>query len=168
MKSKRKYLYVFAIILIIVIIAIPITLQVEYSAPYRYCEKCLLSNKEYFDTLPVYVRDYGHNGHIYLNDENTPEEIREILGSLNRQYQKDSYYPVFTEIAVDYDQNENLAFSIQAKRDRLKNGNGIETPDIKSYYLVYVDTNYTGDTHAKNKTPFYSNWRTWSSDDYSG
>ncbi|MBP3855145.1 MAG: hypothetical protein IK990_05975 [Ruminiclostridium sp.] len=168
MRSKRKYIYVIAIILIIVIIAIPITLQVEYCAPYRYCQKCLLSNQEYFDTLPMYIRDYGLNGHIYRKDENNPEEIREILDSLNKQYQKDSFYPVFDEIVVDYDQKGNLAFSIQAKRDRLKNGNGIETPDIRSYYLVYVDTNYSGSIHAKDKAPFYANWRIWSSDSFSG
>ena len=167
MKVKRKHRFVIAAILMIVIISIPVMIQFLYHTPYRYCENCLQSNKEYFDALPTYIRNNGLNGIVYLNDENTPKEIRDILDSLNKQYQKDSDFPVFTAIKIYNDKNGNLSISIQAKKDKLKNGNGIETPDIRCYSLVYVEPNYTGSIHAKDKAPFYDNWRTWSSDIYS-
>ena len=151
----------------IVIISIPIIVQVSYRTPYRYCKKCLQSNREYFDAIPTYIRKYSLNGDVSLRDENTPKEIREILNNLNKQYQKDSDYPVFTAIQIYNDKNGNLAILIQAKKDRLKNGNGIEIPDIRCYSLVYVEPNCTGSIYTK-KSPFYDNWRTWSSDTYSG
>ena len=77
-------------------------------------------------------------------------------------------HPVFTAIEVYSDNNGNLAISIQAKKEIIKGGNGKETPDVRCYCLVYVEPNYVGSIHAKDKAPFYDNWRTWSSDTYSG
>ena len=159
---KRKQPIVIGIILMIAIISIPIIIQ------YRYCENCLQSNIEYFDALPTYIRNYSLSGTVKISDENTPNEINEILDSLNKQYQKDSDYPVFTAIEVYSDNNGNLAISIQAKKEIIKGGNGKETPDVRCYSLVYVESNYVGSIHAKDKAPFYDNWRTWSSDTYSG
>ena len=114
---KRKQRFVIGIILMIAIISIPIIIQFIYRAPYRYCENCLQSNIEYFDALPTYIRNYSLSGTVKISDENTPNEINEILDSLNKQYQKDSDYPVFTAIEVYNDNNGNLAISIQAKKE---------------------------------------------------
>lgn len=165
---KRKQRLVIGIILMIAIISIPIIIHFINRTPYRYCENCLQSNIEYFDALPTYIRNYSLSGTVKISDANTPKEIKEILYSLNKQYQKDSDYPVFTAIEVYSDNNGNLAISIQAKKEILKGGNGIETPDVRCYSLVYVEPNYVGSIHAKDKASFYDNWRTWSSDTYSG
>lgn len=165
---KRKQRLVIGIILMIAIISIPIIIHFINRTPYRYCENCLQSNIEYFDALPTYIRNYSLSGTVKISDENTPKEIKEILRSLNKQYQKDSDYPVFTAIEVYSDNNGNLAISIQAKKEIIKGGNGIDTPDVRCYSLVYVEPNYVGSIHAKEKASFYDNWRTWSSDTYSG
>ena len=165
---KRKQRLVIGIILMIAIISISIIIHFINRTPYRYCENCLQSNIEYFDALPTYIRNYSLSGTVKISDENTPKEINEILDSLNKQYQKDSDYPVFTAIEVYSDNNGNLAISIQAKKEIIKSGNGIDTPDVRCYSLVYVEPNYVGSIHAKDKAPFYDNWRTWSSDTYSG
>lgn len=168
MKVKEKYRFAVTVILIIVIISIPIILQILWYAPYRYCEKCLLSNKDYFEILPKYIKKYELNGDILLNNETTPKEVRNILDKLNKQYQKDSDYPVFTAIEVRCDKNDNIAVLLNAKKEKIENSDGIGTPDVRCYSLVYVEPNYTGEIFAKDEVPFYDNWRTWSSDTYSG
>ena len=168
MKRRRIHRSVIALIPVIVLLFIPIFFQHMYRRPYRYCENCLHSNKEYFDELPSYIREDGISGTFYLNDENTPKEINEILESLNKQYQKDSDYPVFTAIEINNDDNGALAISLQAKKTGIKKRDAAEMPDIRCYYLVYIEPDHNGSIPAKNITPFYDNWRTWSQDIYSG
>ena len=168
MTNKRKHTAIITAIVMLVIAAISAAVYILHRAPYRYCENCLLSNKEYFDALPDIIKKYGLNGKVSMKDKDTPDEILEILDSLNKQYQKDSDYPVFTALEISSDPNGSIAVSIQARKEYLKNGDGKESPDIRCCCLVYIEPEYSGDIHAKEKAPFYGSWRTWSFDAYSG
>lgn len=87
---------------------------------------------------------------------------------MNKKYQVDSNYPVFTAINVRSDGKGNTYIYIQAKKQRIITGDGINKPDIRCYSLVYIDPNYAGSIKEMSKRPFYDNWRIWSEDMWSG
>ena len=137
------------------------------SAEY-YCKRCLNTNSTDFDNLVTYVKQNGITGKMSIGDDIIPKEIEEILERLNRKYQVDCNYPVFTAINVRSDGKGNTYIYIQAKKQKIKTGDGINTPDIRCYSLVYVDPNYAGSIKEMSERPFYDNWRIWSEDMWSG
>lgn len=170
MKKKKLLRYIIAAIPLLSVLAIIISAVVSYYYPYYYIENCLYSNKDEFEQLTVYVRDLYTEGdkRIKINEESGREEIKAILGRLREQYQKDSDYTVFSSIDAYFDNDGDMLFYIWAKAEKLKGGDGIDSPDIRCYDLVYVDEGYDGDQPVKDKEPFWGNWRTWSSNTYSG
>ena len=153
---------------IIMVFLIAAVILMKYMLPYRYCEECVYANTENFDDLVRDVRENNLTGNISSDDNSMPQEIRDILESLNKQYQGDSDYPVFTTIRIRRDDNDNLYISLQAKKERLRNRDGKDLPDIRCYSLVYVDPGFGGNIPELDRKAFYGNWRTWSSDIWSG
>ena len=152
---------------VIISLAILIIIFVVNSAEY-YCKKCLNSNATDFDNLVTYVKQNEITGKMSIGDGIIPKEIEEILERLNGKYQMDSHYPVFTTINVRSDGNGNTYIYIQAKKQRIITGDGINKPDIRCYSLVYIDPNYAGSIKEMSERPFYDNWRIWSEDMWSG
>ncbi len=124
---------------------------------------------EQTDYFSFGCKDDNYNSINAASDnEESFNKVKSILSRLREQYQKDSDYPVFLSVSVKYDETGNMLLSMQTKKEKLKNGDGIDNPDIRVYYLVYIDENYNGVSPIKEKEPFYDNWYTWSSDTYSG
>lgn len=100
----------------------------------------------------------------------------DILNNLRQQYQPQSDYPVFSAIRAFYDDNGDMLLFVQAKKRALKKkSNDMESPDIRCYYLVYIDEGYSGhgsslgiDNFEITSVPFADNWHTWSKDLYLG
>ena len=167
-----------AIILLLVILLLPLLSVISYYAPYKYVENCFYSNKENFEQLPSYFKILQTDGISSVDiDENdlsntVYNEVKAILASLQEQYRKDNEYAVFSFAKAEYDENGNVLLYMIAKSEKLKNGDGINSHDIRMYYLVYIDENYNGNSRLHidkdYKEPFYGNWYTWSSDTYSG
>lgn len=178
MKRKRITIAIIIILPLLIIISSALFLTAYYYAPYRYVENCFYSNKQDFEMLAGYFKEPQGDGAISekINENDLPEalqkEAKAILGNLQEQYQKDSDYPVFTSVYADYDENGNVLLYLQVKKEKLKNKDGIDSPDIRCYYLVYIDENYNGSSglhiDKKQKNPFCDNWYSWSSDTYSG
>lgn len=170
MKRKKLLRYIIVAIPFLFVIAIVISATVSYYYPYHYIKNCLYSNKDEFEQLTVYVRNLYTEGdrHIQINEDSDREEIKAILGRLREQYQKDSDFRVFSAVDVYFDNDGDMLFYIGAKNEKIKNGDGYNSPDILCYDLVYIDENYDGDQPVKDKEPFWGNWRTWSFDTYSG
>ena len=178
MKQKRITIAIIIIVPLLIIISSALFLTAYYYAPYRYVENCFYSNKEDLEMLVGYFKELQGDGIVSEKaDENDlPEALQKkakaILESLQKQYQKDSDYPVFTSVNADYDENGNVLLYLQAKKEKLKKGDGIDSPDIRCYYLVYIDESYSGSSELhidkKQKNPFCDNWYSWSSDTYSG
>lgn len=95
-------------------------------------------------------------------------EVEVILNGLRERYQQDSDYPVFSSVKAQYDDNGAMVLTVQTKKEKLKNGDGINKPDIRVFYLVYIDENYDGASPKGERKPFCGNWYTWSADIYSG
>ena len=170
MKSKKLLRYIVAVILILFILAVPAFMAADCYYPYHYIKSCLYSNKESFDYIPNYLKNANieENTHIRIDADSDHDEINSILSSLKEQYQNDSVYPVFSSIDVYFDSDGDFMFYIQARKEKLKNGDGINSPDIRCYELVYIDERYDGNSPIKEKEPFCENWYTWSKDTYSG
>lgn len=166
--ENRRIIFGVVAVGIILVFLIAAVILMKQVMPYRYCEKCVYANKQDFDDLVKYVRESNLTGNISNDDNSLPREIRDILESLNRQYQGDSDFPVFTAIRIRRDDNDNLYISLQAKKERLRNRDGKELPDIRCYSLVYVDPGFGGNIPELDRKAFYGNWRTWSSDIWSG
>ncbi|MCM1508619.1 MAG: hypothetical protein NC177_16030 [Ruminococcus flavefaciens] len=168
MKNKKL---VCGIGVAVLIVAVIVTLVVSYYFPYAYVQGCLYSNKDDFERLPDYVKSLYSEGttHITIKENSDCKEINAILAGLKKQYQKDSPYPVFSSVDVHYDSDGDVMFMITARKEKLPKSNGIESPDIRYYSLVYIDEDYDGSSsYIKDKKPFSDNWRTWSADRYSG
>lgn len=166
--ENRRIIFGAVAVGIIMLFLIVAVILMKYMLPYRYCEECVYANKQDFDDLVRYVRENNLTGNISNDDNSIPQEIRDILESLNDQYQGDSDYPVFTEIRIRRDDNDNLYISLQAKKERLRNRDGKDLPDIRCYSLVYIDPGFGGGVPELERKTFYGNWRTWSSDLWSG
>ncbi|MBO6207201.1 MAG: hypothetical protein J6O73_09690 [Lachnospiraceae bacterium] len=167
-KTNRKNIFSAVAVGIIMLFLIGAVILLEQMLPYRYCEECLYANTEKFDDLVRYVRENNLTGNIRSDDNSMPREIRDIMENLNRQYQGDSDYPVFTALRIRRDDKDNMYISIQAKKERLRNRDGKELPDIRCYNLVYVDPSFGGGIPELERKTFYGNWRAWSSDLWSG
>lgn len=167
MKRKRLFRY---IVIVILILAIPAFIAVYYYSPYLYIKACLYSNKESFEQIPIYLKSINieKNAHIKIDDDSDYNEINSILIDLKEQYQNDSTYPVFSAINVYSDSDGDLLLYIHTRKEKLKNGDGIDSPDIRCYDLVYIDEGYDGNSPVKDTEPFWGNWYTWSHDTYSG
>ncbi len=166
MKKRRIRALQITVSVISALVILTIILVVN-SAEY-YCKRCLNSNSTDFDNLVTYVKQNGITGKMSIGDDIIPKEIEEILERLNKKYQVDSNYPVFTAINVRSDGKGNTYIYIQAKKQRIITGDGINKPDIRCYSLVYIDPNYAGSIKEMSKRPFYDNWRIWSEDMWSG
>lgn len=165
MKNK-KLIGVTALISVVIL-----SVVVSYYFPYAYVQGCLYSNKDDFEKLPDYIKSLYSEGttHIDITEESDCKEINAILAGLKKQYQKDSPYPVFSYVDAYYDKDGDVMFMIPVRKEKLPKKNGVESPDIRYYYLVYIDDGYDGhSSYIKDKKPFSGNWRTWSADRYSG
>lgn len=166
-----------AIVLSLVILSLVLLLVISYYAPYKYTENCFYSNKENFERLPGLFKtlqiDDVSSVDIDENDlSNTAyNEVKNILVSLQEQYRNDSEYAVFSSVNAEYDESGNILLYTIVKSKKIK-GNGMDSPDIRCYYLVYIDENYNENSRLHidkdYKEPFCGNWYTWSSDTYSG
>ena len=144
--------------------------MISWNAQKRYVKDCFYTNQESFQKIVDLSRKQYHDGDTYLkiDEESNSDEYRTILKDLREQYQSNSDYPVFTAVDIYYDNEGDLALYIQVKKKKLKNGDGIDIPDIICYDLVYIDEKYDGNKTVKNEKPFYENWYFWSFDTYSG
>ncbi len=97
---------------------------------------------------------------------------KEILFQLDIAWQLFEYHchNLSEEEAMWCKTNQGLQIRkiVQAKKQKIKTGDGINTPDIRCYSLVYVDPNYAGSIKEMSERPFYDNWRIWSEDMWSG
>lgn len=166
--------------------------RISYRAPYKYTEDCFYSNKEDFERLSLCFSNLYSDGMTYaeykegsdyfcadfkggsacsddsFNNSNSYNEVEVILKRLRERYHQDSDYPVFSSVKAQYDDNGAMMLTVQSKKETLKNGDGINSPDIRVFYLVYIDENYDGASPKGERKPFCGNWNTWSADVYSG
>ena len=173
-----KKVVIIILLVVLAFLSLGIFLTVSYYAPYKYVENCFYSNKEIFEQLPSHFKTLQTEDissvHIEENDLSNASynEVKTILAGLQEQYRKDSDYAVFSSVNAEYDENGNMLLYMIAKSEKLKNGDGIYSHDIRYYYLVYIDENYSGNSRIhidKDYTePFCGNWYTWSSDSFSG
>lgn len=166
-------------------------LVIAFFVQFRRTETCFYTNKGEFEKLSlcfkglytegvtqIEFKDSADNFFFSFEDddnlrdtsdeEEAFQQVKETLNRLRERYQKGSSYPVFSAVSVQYDDSGDMLLSMQVKKEKLKNGDGINVPDIRVYYLVYIDENYNGSSLIKETEPFYDNWYTWSSDTYSG
>lgn len=192
MNRKKLARNMIVLILLLLAAALIIFFRVSYLARYKYTKDCFYSNKDEFESLlkcfddlysegityaeyeegtDCFSVDYGGDD-VFLNtaadDSDLYNDVKAILTRLREQYQKDSDYPVFSSVEVQYDDNGDMLLSVQAKKKKLKNCDGVDTPDIIVYSLVYIDENYDENSPIKEEEAFYGNWYTWSHDTYSG
>ena len=171
MRNKKTLRNIIVVIsVLVVLVAVVLFMAVSYFYPYKYVEDCFYTNKDDFEKISYYLESLYDEGkkHIKISENSNCDEITAILVKLQKQYQNESKYPVFSYVDVYYDSDGDVMFYIQAKKEKLKNRNGINSADIRCYYIVYVDENYDGKSPAKYRKPFCDNWYTWSSDIYSG
>ena len=167
MKNSKNRVLLLVPCILVLICALVVSILVIKS-PKFYCKRCLYSNKSDFENVVKYVKQYGITEDMKLDDSDIPQEIKEILERLNQKYQKDSDYPIFKTLDVRADADENVYISLQVEKHKIKNADGYDTPDIRCYYLIYVDPDYAGNNMIKTERPFYGNWRIWSQDLWSG
>jgi hypothetical protein len=130
------------------------------------------SNEYDFYQLLNCVKEIPNNDQSEIKiriDENSDyDEINSILSRLKEQYQNQSYYNnFFSYIDINFDKEGNVMFRTLVKSDNIPSGNGIDSPNVMCYELVYVDENYE-DTPVKRQEPFYDNWYTYSFHTYTG
>ena len=128
---KKSRIRALLITLSVIISLVILTLVLVVNSAEYYCKRCLNSNSTDFDNLVTYVKQNGITGQMSIGDDIIPKEIEEILDRLNGKYQVDSNYPVFTAINVRSDGNGNTYIYVQAKKQKIKTGDGINTPDIR-------------------------------------
>ncbi len=167
-KTKTTLLVVSAVIFMIITAAV--WLSLSYSAPYNYVQDCFYSNKADFEELVSYAEKLRpeNSSRIEINGDNAPDEIKEFLEDLQKQYGKDSPYPVFSAVDVRFDHEGDMMLYVRAKNKKLRNGDGMNSPDIRLYYLIYIEDDYDDEVAFSKDNPFYGNWYTGSSDTYSG
>lgn len=167
-KTKTALLVVSAVIFMIITVAV--WLSLSYSAPYNYAEDCFYAHQEDFDNLVSYAEKLYSENSLYaeINTDNAPDEIKEFLEDLQKQYGKDSPYPVFSAVDVRFDHEGDMMLYVRAKNEKLRSGDGMNSPDIRFYYLIYIDENYDGKVTFSKDKPFFESWYTGSSDTYSG
>ncbi len=182
MKTKKLIIAAAVTVSVLSIAAVLMYLTVSFLNPHIYTEKCFYSNREKLEQLPEYFRELQADGIEKVStdwdmpwdepESTTYNEVKSILAGLQEQYQKDSDYPVFAAVCADYDENGNIQLYLQTRKKKLRNGNGMDSPDIRCYYLVYIDENYSGSSKLqidKNYyEPFCGNWYTWSTDTFLG
>ena len=136
----------------------------------RYIRNCYYDNQDTFRTIVTLAETQAHepNSHIKVDGSDAPDALRTALRTLREQYQPENKYPVFTAVDIYYDKEDDVAFTVQVKADRLKNGNGREKPDIRIYQLVYAADNYDGEYPKHSKEAFSKNWYIWGYDTYTG
>lgn len=168
MRNKKTLCNI--IVVISVLVAVVLCMAVSYFYPYKYVENCFYSNRDDFEKIPYYLESlYDEDKkHIKISENSNCDRITAILVNLQKQYQNYSKYPVFSSVDVYYDDDGDVMFYIQAKKEKLKNRDGVNSADIRCYQLIYIDENYDGSSPAKYRKPFCNNWYTWSSDIYSG
>ena len=169
MKNKKKLRNI--IVVISVLVAVVLFMAVSCFYPYTYMENCFYSNRDDFEKIQSYLESlYDEDKkHIIIEtgESSNYDEITAILVKLQKQYQSDSKYPVFSYVDVYYDNDGDMMFYIQIKKEKLKNSDGVNSPDIRLYQLVYIDENYDGRSPAYYRKPFCDNWYTWSADRHS-
>lgn len=170
MKKTKKYVWL--VLVLLGIISTIVIFLISWYTEQNYVQRCFKSNQLLFEQIVDLSRkiDHEEKGHVEIktNEDNGYENIKTILTELQNKYQSDSDYPVFSAVDIYYDDENDIALIIHVKNDKLKNGDGIETPDIRCYELVYVDKEYDGEIREKNGKLFYEEWRVWSYDTYSG
>lgn len=169
MKTKKTSIIILISVLVI-LIAVVLFVVISYLFPYIYVKNCFYSNRDNFEKIPSYLENLydGNNKYIKIDGNSEHKEITAILSDLKERYQNDSEYPVFSSVDVYYDSDGDVMFYISVKSEKLKNGDGVNSADIRRYQLLYIDENYDGSSPAKYREPFCDNWYTWSSDTYSG
>ncbi len=160
-----KWVFIVLMILAFVIMAVII----YRSSPYVYVKRMAKNNEAILNQLTSVMRGYSENNkHIEYSDEDAPDEIKTIMRELKDEYQKDSEWPVFSGVEVYFDEQGGMMYLIQVRKDRLKSGDGKDSPDIRCYYLIYTDSNYDGKQAETSADLLYGNWHYWSKDLYSG
>ncbi len=135
-----------------------------------YVANCYYVEKKSFDRIAELSRGYYEDGEscIKINSENGGEEILSLMSYLGSKYQDDSDFPVFTAVDVYFDNEGDMTLDIQVRKIKIANADGIDTPDVLCYDLVYADEDYSGSLADKLGRPFFGRWFVWSYDSYSG
>ena len=167
-KSKKKVIGIVAAVIVMLFVAPPVILQMIWYYPIGCCRRCLYSNEDDFKLLVECVRESEFTGDIRLGENGNPAQIEEILERLNKRYQRDEDLPVFNFVRIDRDGDNDIYISITARSERRRGGDGMTSPDITRYDLVYIDPGYEGHSFEKSCEPFYDNWRVWFTDSWSG
>lgn len=170
MNIKKRFRIIILTIPALLIISAVVFFIISYSYPYHYLRDCFYLNKEEFNQIVLYLKDTYREDqtHIVINTNSDYNEINEVLTRLKEQYQNDSEYPVFSSVDAYYDEEGNMMLTIQARKEKIMSGDGMENPDIRCYELVYIDENYNCDSIIKSQKPFCGNWYTWSYNTFSG
>lgn len=185
MKRKMLIRNITAAVLLLSAAALILFFRISYRAPYKYTEDCFYSNEQDFERLSLCFSNLYSDGMTYAEYKEDTDyfcadfkggstfsdsynDVEVILNGLRERYQQDSDYPVFSSVKAQYDDNGAMMLTVQAKKEKLKNGDGINKPDIRVIYLVYIDENYDGASPKGERKPFCGNWYTWSADVYSG
>ena len=166
--TKNVLLVVTAVIFLIITAAV--WLSLSYSAPYNYVESCFYDNQDDFADLVSYAQTLctENSSRVKITADNAPDNIRLFLESLQKQYAQDSPYPVFSSVDVCFDNEGDMMLYVHARKEKLRSGDGINSPDIRFYYLIYTDEDYESKLPCAKNEPFSGNWYTGSSDTYSG
>ncbi|MCR5119095.1 MAG: hypothetical protein K6B44_05690 [Lachnospiraceae bacterium] len=167
--KKEKSIKLILIVILLLLAIVIMTALIYRSSPYAYVKQVAKSNGAILNQLTAAMRGYAENNkHFEYSDEDAPEDIKAIMGGLKSEYQKDSEGPVFSGVEVYFDEQGDMMYLIQVRKDKLKSGDGKESPDIRCYYLIYTDSSYDGKQAEASADVIYGNWHYWSKNLYSG
>ena len=166
-----------AIIVGIGVIALISLTVLYFSRPYAYVKRCAKVNEKELAVITACLKEAYQSGdtHIrYVTDgdvvssieADAPEEIKTALLELQDMYQKDKW-PVFSYVEVYYDEQGDMMYLIRVKTEKTA-GDGMEGPDLRCYYLIYIDDGYDGKQIETHADIIFGNWHYWSKDNYSG
>ncbi len=149
---------------------------IYYSRPQAYVRWCAKVNEEELAVITDCLREAYSSGdtHIrYVTDgdaasieADAPEEIKTVLLELQDKYQKDKW-PVFSFVEVYYDEQGDMMYEICVKTEKTE-GDGMESPDLRCCYLIYIDDGYDGKQMETHAEVIFGNWHYWAKDTYSG
>lgn len=167
--KKEKNIKLILIVILLLLAIVIMTALIYRSSPYAYVKQVAKSNEDILDRLTSVIRGYTENNkHFEYSDEDAPEDIKAIMEGLKSEYQKDSEGPVFSGVEVYFDEQGDMMYLIQVRKDKLKSGDGKDSPDIRCYYLIYTDSNYDGKQTEASADVIFDDWHYWSKDLYSG
>ena len=114
--------------------------------------------------------DYGESVFFSSEIDVSNEKFVIELLELQKMYQPNSEYPVFSFLRTYYDDKGNMLLAVKAYSESKKKKKNIEyTHDTTDFYIVYIDEEYSAngsslgiDNFGNIKCePFYDKWYIW-------